>query len=193
MKRRHEQRATEPFVISDDTARRILTLMTGGVIGAVLSEVIPDVSGFAQALANALSPPTDPKAPIDDQGENLLRELEEVLRYGPKGQITFYSEDARRMRIGAFFAEIFRRAGWRVISPTAGQFPGAVSATRDEVGPALFFVFLLKDEHQVTNARQTVDQFFLRCGFRPVENPSEGKYRSGDDILLILAHIGIFH
>ncbi len=126
MKRRHEQRATEPFVISDDMARRILTLMTGGIIGAVLTEVIRDVNGFARALANALSPPTDPKARIDDQGKKLLRELEDVLRYGPKGQITFYSEDAARMRVGAFFAEIFERAGWRVISSTPGQFREAV-------------------------------------------------------------------
>jgi hypothetical protein len=94
MKRRHEQMATKPFVISDDTARRILELMAAGAIGAAISDVIREVTDFARATANALSPRGE--VPAGDPGERLLKDIQEILRYGPKGRIAFYSEDAAR-------------------------------------------------------------------------------------------------
>jgi hypothetical protein len=191
-KRRHEQSATEPFVISDDTARRILVLMTGGAIGAGLTEVIREVGDFARALANALSPLADPKRPIDDPGEALVRELEEVLRYGPKGQITYYSGDPAHMRVGVFFAELFKRSGWRVLSPNPGEYREAMSAVHGEVGAALLLFFGVKDEHQMSNVRQTVDKVFSRCGFSPIDERDANKYRSADDAIRIFIRIGTF-
>jgi hypothetical protein len=149
MKRRHEKMATKPFVISDDTARRILELMAAGAIGAAITDVIREVTDFAQAMANALSARGKQEVPADDPGERLLKDIQEILRYGPKGRITFYSEDDAHKQAGAFFAEVFKNTGWRVVSPSRDQIPRNFA---QEVGPALLLLFVVKEEHQMSNA-----------------------------------------
>ncbi len=87
MKRQHESKATEPFVISDETARHILLLMAGATIGAGVAEVIRGVGDFARTLANAVSSRPD-RTGDDDGAEKFLKELDDILRYGPKGPRT---------------------------------------------------------------------------------------------------------
>jgi hypothetical protein len=189
MKQRHEQMVTKPFVISDDTARRILELMAAGAIGAAISDVMREVTDFARSMANALSSRGQKEAPADDPGERLLKDIQEILRYGPKGRFTFCSKDDAHKQVGAFFAEIFKSAGWRVVSPGRDQIPRSFAK---EVGPALLLLFLVKEEHQMSNAWQTVSQILSRCGFEPIDRTDGAKYRSGDGRLRILPAVGIF-
>jgi hypothetical protein len=158
MKRRHEARVSERFEISDETAKRIIIMMSAGLAGAAIGEVVRGVADFARALASALGPqPTEKRKPVDHT-DPLLRELENILRYAPRGVVAYDSEDEGHKKIGAFFSDVFKRGGWRPL--TLRIEPSTLAPGTS----ALRMMFMLKDPNQVHNARQAIDQVFSRCG-----------------------------
>lgn len=187
MKQRHEASSDRAFVISDATARRIVLLMTGGVAGAGLVELIRGFGHFARALGSALSPPADPKDTSDDRGEKLLKELDEILRYGPKGVMTYHSSDPNLRQVGAFFEAVFKRSGWRSFLDEG--LPALPGRDRGDGGPFLQMFFQV-DEHQLSNAKQTTEQVFRRCGFTPFETIGGSKYASNKDAIRIVIYFG---
>jgi len=185
MKQQREKSA-QPFSISDETAQRVVLLMAGGAVGAGLGPVVREVRDFARLLADALSPPVDAKKDAQKQDEKLLRELDEILRYGPKGQVMYHSKEEAHLKVGAFFARIFKRSGWRVLSTTSNvRLPRG-----DELDRALLFMLAVKDEHQISNARQAVGQLFARCGFSPVDREDKARYWSGENAIRIFVYVG---
>ena len=141
--------------ISDETAKRIILMMSAGAAGAAIGEVVRGVAEFARALANALGPqPIEKRKPVD-QTDPLLRDLENILRYAPRGVVAYDSEDEGHKKIGSFFSDVFKRGGWRPLTlriEPSTLVPGT---------SALRMLFLLKDPNQVHNARQAIDQVFL--------------------------------
>jgi len=187
MKRRHEESSTGPFEISDQTAQRIILAMTAGAAGAGIGEVVREVMDFARALANALGPPEEKKP--DDQGDPLVRDLENILRYAPKGQVAYDSDDDAHRKVGAFFSEVFKRGGWRAATPHPNV--RTHPWTKDARASALLMFFVLQDSHQVHIARQAIDQVFERCGFRRSEDAGRTNYKSKDASIRIYFHIGL--
>jgi len=184
MKGRHEARVTEPFEISDETAKRIILVMTAGAAGAIIGEVMRGIADFARAMANAPGPQTTGKGKPAEKSDPLIRDLENILRYAPKGLVAYDSEDDGHKKIGAFFSDVFKRGGWRPVTLRIEPSTLAPGAS------ALRMLFLLRDPNQVHNARQAVDQVFSRCGFRSSNEPGGQGYRSEDATIRIYVHIG---
>jgi hypothetical protein len=141
MKRAHEAKAGRDFVISDELTNRIMLFLGGAGLGAAIGTGV-------QAILQ-------PK-------ETLLNELSLILRYAPKGLLQYFSCDELRLKVGEFLLDVFRAAGWRIEKLEHEPRLGSKKAHKR---PFMLMLFLLPDSHQVSNARQAIDEVFRKCGF----------------------------
>jgi hypothetical protein len=202
MKRAHEARATEEFTISDDTARRVILAMVGVVVGgAVEAAVAGNVGGIARELGEAFRMLADAIRVRDDatsaraksgpeRQERLLNDLRNILQYGPKGSIAYYSRDENHAKVGAFFVNLFRSCGWRELNPN--PLPELARMSRDvtESVELLLLYFLMPEERLVANAERTIHDALARCGFVPISDQGKQRLRNTQSGITILPMVG---
>jgi hypothetical protein len=172
-KQRHEDKATEPYVISDNMAERIVLLLGGSVAGAVIAEIAKGLGHVVGAIANiAGSPQQNKKTKEEEALETALRRSGKILRYAPKGSFAYFANKSVPLGIAGFFARLFAASGWRELDKKSPR-DAAGSRTLDDSSFAM--AFFLNDPHQVSNAKQAIDEVFREFGFEPVKN------RDGDE------------
>jgi hypothetical protein len=167
MKRQHEAQSTKPFVISDDLAARIVAFMAGATAASALGEIAREIGGVIKAVANAL--PSRKKSPK----EKFIEELLQTLRFAPKGVIQHFAADPAHLELAAFFSTIFKASGWRDLGRLEVD-----AASKPGPRPELVLVFSLPDPHQVSNAKQAIDEVFAKSGFVKARENDRDAYES---------------
>lgn len=109
----------------------------------------------------------------DAHVSRFISELQEILRYGPKGRIEYFSADQAHEVLALFLLDIFRSVGWR----DHGRVELGRTHVRDR--PPLILVFSLSDRHQISNARRAIEELLAKCGF--VATSEHQTYRSTDE------------
>ena len=167
MKKRHEDNATEPYIISNSMAERIILFLGGSIAGAALAEFAQGLGQMVGTLAN-ISGTTKPnkKTEQEEAHEEALRRAAEILRYAPKGSFTCLAERSIPDGVTRFFARLFTASGWREINKDDPR-KGIASSLDDS---SFAMAFFLDDPHQVSNAKQAIDEVFREFGFEPVRN-----------------------
>lgn len=161
MKKRHEEEATEPYVISDRTAEHIILVMGGAIAGAALAEAAKDLGHVIGTVANVAASPEQSKRAMEAH-EIALRQAGEILRYAPKGSFTYFANKRVPLAVGMFFAGLFTTSGWRELDQDTLHEP-IRSPVLDDF--SFCMVFFVADRHQVSNAKQAIDEVFRKFGF----------------------------
>lgn len=113
MKKRHEDKATEPYVISDRMAERIVLFLGGSIVGAALAEFAQGLGQVVGTLANVSgTPKTNKKTKEEEAHEKALRRSTEILRYAPKGTFACFADKSIPHGVTRFFASLFTAGGW---------------------------------------------------------------------------------
>ena len=156
MKRAHEATATEDFVISDRQAEKIAAFLGGAITGTALTDIVREVSDVFRAIRDAL-PKHEPQPKESDRGPPQV--LIDALRYAPTGTFHLVATDEPHRRLGEFFVDVFKAAGWRLIE-------GAKFRLSElPLKPGLSLAFFLRDRHHVSNAQRAIWEVFDMCGF----------------------------
>ncbi len=168
MKQSHEARATEEYLISDRQAERIAVFLGGAVTGTALSEIAREVADVVRIMKDAL-----PKAGLGPEVKRGPPEVVDALRYAPTGAFQALGTDEPHRRLGEFLVEVLKAAGWRRAETTKLEL-------RPPPQPMLFLLFVLRDQHQVSNAKKAISELFDRCGFESDGSGSVRKYSEGN-------------
>lgn len=168
MKQAHEASAAEEFVISDHQAQQIAAILGGATIATALGEIMRNVADLIRTVHDAL-----PDATLEHPETQPPRVLLETLRYAPTGAFQAVGSDDPHRRLGGFFTEVFKAAGWR---QTEG-----VDVYSHHLGPTprLTLLFILRDRHQIPIAEQAIREVFERCGFAREGNDELRKVNGG--------------
>jgi hypothetical protein len=159
MKAAHERRFSRPDRAMRERAARLnwATLVGAGLVaGLSFGGIVEQLRSLFDALR---SPPNEPGV----EPKPLRKELEQGLRYAPRGTVYCYSRDPLHIATGDLFLEIFESQGWvieRMDKPL--KLEGAESP---DFGQSMLMAFAVKDQNQLPIARQAVDEFFDKCGF----------------------------
>jgi hypothetical protein len=157
MKRVHEATATEEFIISDRQAEKIAAFLGGAVTAIAFGEIAREVANVVRAIHDAL-PKSGAESKETTRGPPPV--LIDALRYAPRGTFQALGTDEQHWKLGAFFVEVFRAAGWRLIEGAKLELGHPLAR------PQLTLLFILRDRHQVSNAQRAIEEIFDRCGFR---------------------------
>jgi hypothetical protein len=168
MKRVHEASATEEFVISDQQAKKIATFLGGAVAATALGEVARQVADVFRTIKDAL-----PRSGSESRKttDGLPQALIDALRYAPTGSFQVLSMDEPHRKLGEFFVEVFKGAGWRLIE--------GASLELNHPLPPLAMIFILRDRHQVSNTQRAIWEVFEKCGFESDGSGTVRKEGSG--------------
>jgi hypothetical protein len=170
MKRAHEASATEEFGISDRQAEKIAAFLGGAVAATALSDIAREVADVIRTFKDTL-----PKSGSESKEikHGPPPELVDALRYAPTGTFQVLGTDEPHRRLGEFFVEVFKAAGWRVIEGVRLDLGHPPSA------PLLTLLFILRDRHQVSNAQKAIWEVFERCGFESEGSGTARRYSDG--------------
>jgi hypothetical protein len=165
MKKRHEDKATEPYVISDRMAERIVLFLGGSIAGAALAGFAQGLGQVVGALVNVRSTPKPNKKTKEEEAfEKSLRRSAEILRYAPKGTFTCFAAKSIPHGVMRSFASLFTASGWRELDKDAPR--EGIVPPLDESSFAM--AFFLQNPHQVSNAQLAIDEVFHEFGFEVV-------------------------
>lgn len=183
MKSRQETYApTSPKIeFSDQLGSAVQrAMLTGAAFGAAAGTAAVVAQNVGPVLDWLLSQFFRQSSNYHSQQRAARRQLLNILRYGPKGQMAYAGSDAVHERLGFDLSNVFTEAGWRV------QQRGVEAKTRDGGMQFLVIVFALRDENQIPNARRTIDELLERLGFES-ENKELLSSRRGGEVLRILS------
>lgn len=159
MKRVHEATATSDFVISEEQANSIAVFLGGAALGGAaaaggVSQMVREMTDAIRAINDALPAPA-----FKEKGHGPYAVLIDALRYAPRGTFQVHSTDEPHRRLGEFFAEVFKAAGWRLIEGAK------LELSRPPPTPLLTLFFILRDRNHISNARHAIEEVFGQCGF----------------------------
>jgi hypothetical protein len=177
MKKHHEGKAKEPYLISDELAERIILVMGGAAAALTLEELARRLGRLLGTFAKGLAHSKQEEAG-EEPHEVTRREAVEILRYGPKGSFVTYAESPVSLGVASFFATVFKDAGWRHIT-TGHLIEDELKAARLDA-KSFGMGFILKDRHQIANAALTIDEVFAKYGFR-IREDGERREMSGPE------------
>ena len=170
MKRSHEATATEEFVISDRQAEKIAAFLGGAVSATAFSEMAREVADVIRTIKDAL-PKSGSESKEVKHGPPPV--LIDALRYAPTGTFQMFGTDKPHRRLGEFFVDIFKAAGWRLIEEAK------LELSHPPPTPLLTLLFVLRDWHQVSNAQRAIWEVFDRCGFERDGSDTASKESAG--------------
>jgi hypothetical protein len=85
----------------------------------------------------------------------------------------YFAEDPVPHGLGLFFARLFATNGWRQLEANKPVY----GLTRPELNSHSFcMMFFLRDPHQTSTAKQSIDEVFAKYGFEPVGDLSKGEH-----------------
>jgi hypothetical protein len=177
IKAAHERRFSRPDrAMRERVARLNWTALVGAGLVAGLS-----IGGVAHQIRSVIDALTARVKAPDAEPNSLRKELEQCLRYAPRGTIYCFSRDPLHWEAGNLILDIFMEQGW-IVERSGG--PIRLRGIPDkDYEHSMVVVFALKDPNQVPTAQQAVDEFFKKCGFININDQHEAVEGEGKRIL----------
>lgn len=175
MKRVHEARSTEEFIVPDKTLERIALVLAGGVGGSAIAEIGREIGDVVRAIAEVLPKRKRARgggASKPPSSEQLVANLATLLRFAPTGTFQVLGTDEAHQKLGAFFTEVFKAAGWRLVS-------GRIELDRKPDFECLTLFFIVQDRNHIDNVQQAILEVLAHCGFVPSDQGMSRKSASG--------------
>jgi hypothetical protein len=149
-------------------AERIVLLLGGSIAGAALADIAKNLGHVVGPIANITGSTQQNKKTKEQKAlETALRKSGEILRHAPKGVFICFAEKSIPQGVARFFGGLFSANGWREDKDATRHATLSPSSVLDDSSFAMAFV--LNHPHQVSNARQAIDQVFLEFGFETVK------------------------
>jgi hypothetical protein len=144
------------------------TLIGAGIVAGVaiddIAHHMTDTLGYA--------------AGSDDlRRKRLHSDLEQSLRYAPRGAVFWHSPADPDRDVAKQLLEVFQAAGWSIAELSEVPKFGPASVLSDRAGT---MIFVIGDKNQVSNARQAIFDFFEVCGFTAVDPNKDDLSSKGD-------------
>jgi len=163
MKSAHEHRfAGSDRAIRERVARlKWQALVAGGLVAGT------SLSGLIKQLRELLGAPMRPANKPDGEASSLRQELLQVLRYAPRGTVHCYSRDPLHMAVAEVFIEVLQESGWyidRLSEPLSFNDIQNIDFDNSEL-----LLFTVRDAHQFTIAKASINEFFDVAGFKRVD------------------------
>jgi hypothetical protein len=164
MKGNHERRFSRPDrAMRERVARLNRAALVGAGIGVGMS-----IDNIAAKIRSVLTTLVQPAREPDPKPDSIREKLLNVLRFAPRGTVHCYSRDPLHLSVGEAFLELFQESGWYVSwlsePPTLGK-----DRTPD-FNHSMLMLFTVRDQHQQSNAKAAVDEFFDLAGFERSED-----------------------